>query len=184
MKEVLIIESRNPSDHYHNRREGNILSKVLGLGGVKTICLEVLNKSFFVEAIRNAADESIKYVHFSGHGYKDGFELTNGDIITWEILDEIAWPILKNKCLVFSSCNVAKGVEKLFDIHKTFCNVIIAPTRKLGWDEGLVAYSTFYHKAKNTETSTEADVRVMNHITGRGTFKLFSPKNKPIDPIG
>jgi len=183
--EVLIIESKSPSDHFEGRHEGYILQQILHLEGVRSKYLEVLDQEHFEKALKKAENNSIKYVHFSCHGLDNGFELTNGTFFTWKDLDAIAWPLLKDKCLVFSSCLVGKGIERFFDYHKTFCNAIIAPTKTITWSEGVVAYSAFYHKATSPETSTKSDVRVMNAIVGAGTFSLFeSPTRNTIYTIG
>jgi uncharacterized protein (DUF488 family) len=183
--EVLIIESRSPSDHYDGRHEGRILKDILQLEGVRSAYFEVIDLEHLKKALKKAENESIRYVHFSCHGADNGFELTDGTFLTWEEFDTIAWPLLKGKCLVFSSCLVGKGVERLFDYHKTFCNAIIASTRKITWSEGAVAYSAFYHKATSNQTSTQSDVRVMNTIVGKGTFSLFeSPTRSTTHVIG
>lgn len=178
--EVLIIESRNSSDHFNGRHEGRILQQILHLEGIHSKYCEVLDKVHFLKALKQAENINVKYVHFSCHGLDEGFELTDGTFITWQDFDSIAWPILKNKCLVFSSCLVGKGIEKLFDYHKTFCNAIIAPTRTISWSEGIVAYSAFYHKATSSKTCTKSDVRVMNAVVGSGTFSLFESPTKNI----
>lgn len=176
--EVLIIESKSPSDHFEGRHEGYILQQILHLEGVRSQYLEVIDEKHFEKALKKAENNSIKFIHFSCHGSNDGIQLTNGTFLTWKDLDVIAWPILKDKCLVFSSCLVGKGVERLFDNHKTFCNAIIAPTKIITWGEGIVAYSAFYHKAKSPETTTESDVRVMNAIVGAGTFSLIKSQTR------
>lgn len=51
------------------------------------------------------------------------------DFVSWKELDKECWPLLKNACLSFSSCNVAKGVEEIFHYHKTFCAAIVAARR-------------------------------------------------------
>ncbi|HHX8749542.1 TPA: hypothetical protein ACVPFL_001688 [Morganella morganii] len=171
--EILIIESRSAKDIYDDRYEGATLKEVLKLQGISAKHLEVINKAYFEKAIKYAANEHIKYVHFSGHGSEDGIELTNG-FITWKELDQIAWPHLKDTCLCFSSCDIAKGVEEIFEYHKSFCNAVIAPTRKITWGEGLVAFSALYHRALSCSTSSNQDVRVLNHIVGAGTFSFIA----------
>jgi len=183
--EVLIIESRSPSDHFNGHQEGRILQQILQLEGIQSKYFEVLDQEYFEKALKKSENNNIKYVHISCHGLDNGFELTDKTFLKWEDFDAIAWPLLKDKCLVFSSCLVGKGVEKLFERHKTFCNAIIAPTKIITWSEGVVAYSAFYHKAISNKTSTQADVRVMNNIVGRGTFSLFeSPSRNVTYTIG
>ncbi|EGL1423412.1 hypothetical protein IP246_004605, partial [Salmonella enterica subsp. enterica serovar Infantis] len=143
-QKILIIESRSDQDIYDERYEGNTLRKVLELQGVAAKCTEVVNEGMLVKALKIAQREHIKYVHISAHGSCDGFMLTDEDFITWRDFDRIAWPILRGKCICFSSCSVGRGAEQLFDFHKSFCNAIVGPARDITWGEGLVAYSAFY----------------------------------------
>lgn len=172
-QKILIIESRSDLDIYNERNEGSTLKSILGLQGVYAKNVEVVNRNMLVKALKVAKREHIKYVHISAHGTKHGFILTDEGVITWKDFEQIAWPILRGKCICFSSCSVGNGVYELFERHKSFCNAVIAPTRDITWGEGLVAYSAFYHRAQLSDKSSYQDVRVMNHIVGANTFKLI-----------
>lgn len=183
-QEVLIIESRSDQDIYDGITEGDTLKKILALESIHAKSVEVTNERMLVKALKIAEREHIKYVHISAHGNEEGFALTDG-MMTWEYFDQLAWPMLKDTCLCFSSCSVGKGAARLFELHKTFCNVIIAPTREITWGEGLVAYSAFYHRAQDIGKSSQQDVKVMNHIVGPGTFKLIeSPSRSQTYALG
>lgn len=172
-QEILIIESRSDQDIYDGRGEGETLKRILQLQGVNARNIEVINEKMFIKALNIARRENIKYVHISAHGFDRGFALTDDIIITWRDFDRLAWPILRGKCVCFSSCSVGNGAEELFILHKSFCNAIIAPTRNITWGEGLVAYSAFYHQVQSREKSSMQNVKVMNHIVGAGTFRLI-----------
>ena len=170
---VLVIESRKTSDKENNYSEQEVLGSVFNLLGIKAQVVEVKTVSEFFRALKKAESEHINYVHFSGHGRKEGIDIGNRGFVTWKELDNKCWPLLKGKCLSFSSCDVAKGIEELYSYHKTFCSAIVAATREVLWTESAVAFSAFFLRATSPETSTEQDVRVMNHICGAGTFKVF-----------
>lgn len=172
-QKILIIESRSDLDIYEERNEGSTLKQILELQGVYAKNFEVVNRSMFAKALKIAQREHIKYVHISAHGTDKGIILTDEGFITWKDFDQIAWPILRGKCICFSNCSVGSGVSELFDLHKSFCNAIVAPTRDITWSEGLVAYSAFYHRAQLSEKSSYQDVRVMNHIIGASSFRLI-----------
>lgn len=176
-KQVLIIESRSPADHYESRQEADALIRILQLQGIEAKHFEVLDEKYLKKAIKYAAREHITYVHISAHGDENGFELSNEKFIDWKTFDKIAWPHLKNTCLCFSGCSVAKGIHKLFDYHKTFCDVIVAPNRVIDWAEGLIPFAAFYHMATKSNVPPQNDVKVMNKIVGRKTFELFKAKD-------
>jgi hypothetical protein len=172
-QEVLIIESRSDQDIYDGRGEGETFKRILQLQCVNAKSIEAINEKMLIKALKVAQRESIKYIHISAHGYDRGFALTDDAIITWRDLDRLAWPILRGKCICFSSCSVGNGAEELFTLHKSFCNAIIAPKRDISWGEGLVAYSALYNRAQLREKSSMQNVKVMNHIVGAGTFRVI-----------
>lgn len=183
--EILLLESRSPQDIFDERCEAIALKEALKLQGLQAKHFEVVNKSLLIKALKYAEKQHIKYVHISAHGSPDGFQLTDGDFIDWQEFDEIAWPYLKDTCLCFSSCDVGQGADDLFEFHKSFCNAIVAPTRKIGWGEGLVAFSAFYHRTLSTNSTTAQDVKVLNHIVGAGSFKFIeSPYRATTYAIG
>lgn len=170
---VLIIESRSSQDKEADRSEQSQMEATFKLLDIKAKFIEVSTAKGFYGAIKKANSEHINYVHFSGHGEVRGIAIGDNDFITWKDFDENCWPSLKNTCLSFSSCYVAKGVEELYYHHATFCSAIIAATREVKWSESAIAFSAFFLKATDSETSTDQDVRMMNHICGPGTFKFF-----------
>ncbi|HAT6802184.1 TPA: hypothetical protein JAN03_09170 [Citrobacter freundii] len=177
-QKILIIESRSDIDIYDGRKEGITLKEILALHGVHAKNFEIVNRKMLIKALKVAQREHMKYVHISAHGTDKGIILTDEEVVTWKDFDQMAWPILRNKCICFSSCSVGRGVAELFKNHKSFCNAIIAPTRDITWGEGLVAYSAFYHRAQFFEKSSCQDVRVMNYIVGAGSFKLIQSPYK------
>lgn len=182
--EVVIIESRSYLDIYKNTHEGKTLQEVLRMQGVSADYYEVTTKEQLAEALSFAVEESVKYVHISAHGCKDGFALTKeSDFIDWYEFDKLAWPHLKNKCIAFSSCDVGKGVGAIFNRHKTLCNAVIAPVREILWSEGLVAYSVFYHQAAKLDSTIDNDLRLLNSITSPGTFKVIKADTVADKPI-
>lgn len=182
--QVLIIESRSFDDIYNNVHEGRTLQEVLRMQGIFADYYEITTKEQLAEVLEYASQESIKYVHISAHGCDEGFDLTKeSDFINWSDFDKIAWPHIKNKCLVFSSCDVGKGVRAIFNKHKTLCNAVIAPVRKILWSEGIVAYSVFYHQAAKIHSTIDNDLRLLNSITEPGTFKLIKSDTVSDKPI-
>ncbi|MCX2758399.1 hypothetical protein OQJ65_10005 [Vibrio sp. Sgm 22] len=71
--EILVIESRSAKDIYDDRYEGATLKEVLKRQNISAEHFKVINKKYFEKAIKYTTKESIKYVHFSGHGCEGYF---------------------------------------------------------------------------------------------------------------
>lgn len=169
---LIMIESRTIEDQEMGFSEQDVLRSVFEQLRIRAKVIEVFTPAQFYQALRRASSEHVGYVHFSGHGSPSGV-LIGATEVTWEDIDQQCWPNLKNVCFTFSSCDVAKGVSRIFERHKTFCAAVVAATRKVDWAESAVAFSAFYLRSTRDDSSTEQDVRTMNHICGSGTFKVI-----------
>ena len=173
---VFVIESQGANDHFEDRLEGRGLCEFLRIAQVPYAYKSVIDLDHLELALDMVCASSATYVHFSCHGDHDGISLTDGTFVTWPDFHDLVWHrcnrALQRKVLVFSACLVGGGVEALLDMHSTFCAQIIAPTRKIGWDEGLATFSAFYYRAKGS-TSLRSDVEVMNSIVGDDAFARF-----------
>lgn len=168
---VYIIESRSPEDHYERRQEGAALRQVLHLAGIDSGYREVLDVRHLQRALAETP-ASTAYVHFSCHGHPDGIALSDGSFVGWLDFAGMAAGGLEQTCLVFSSCDVGKGVWVLCNQNTAICQAIFAPNRSIGWSEALVAYSLFYHLAMRI-TAAEDDLWLMNRVFGKNTFSLY-----------
>ena len=173
---VMVIESRSPEDHYQGRREGEGLCELLRLCGIEHVYREVTDRTHFIRAFEEVSACEPRYVHISCHGDADGFRLTDGDIVNWDEFHDFVWHgcdrALGDCVLVFSASAVGEGVGVLLEQHRTFCARIVAPTRRITWQEGLAAYSSFYFRS-TWETGTTEDVALMNDLVGSPTFVQF-----------
>lgn len=176
---VAIIESVGPNDLFEKRKEGIGLGSVLNLMHIEYVYYECFGEKHLVKAIREIQKKhrNVDYIHFSMHGSKEGISLMSGDFITWEKFDMLFWNKLKHIVLTFSSCEVGKGIHALFDYHRTFCKAIIAPTRTITWDEGLIAFSNLYFLAKKSNANIKNDLKKINTIIGAGALISVDDKN-------
>jgi len=174
---VFVIESRSAEDHFEDRMEGRGLCEQLRTSCVPHAYLDVVDIEHLEKALDQVSCSDASYVHFSCHGEPGGFKLTDNTFVSWKEFHDLAWTAcdqaLAGKVLVFSACLVGEDVGVLLDWHSTFCSQIVAPTRRISWDEGLAAYSTFYFRATNAETSIGQDVELMNDIVGDDAFIQF-----------
>ena len=173
---VMVIESPSPDDYFHGRREGHGHCELLRLSEVPHKYREVTDRAHLRAALAEVELSRAKYVHISCHGASEGIVLTSGESLTWDEFHDLVWhdsnEALKRKVLVFSACEVGKGVGVLLKKHSTFCARIVAPTREISWTEGLAAYSAFYFRATRPTPTTD-DVALLNKIVGAKTFRQF-----------
>lgn len=104
-------------------------------------------------------------IHFSCHGNSEGISLTNKSFIRWEelhakfeFMDKVsATPnVFQMLILSLSSCHGMSFINFLKDCkgNKRY-TAVIAPNRKIGWDEGYIFYSSlFRHMTRQTNVGT------------------------------
>jgi hypothetical protein len=105
------------------------------------------------------------------HGSDSGLYMMDGSEIHWKQFDQLFWGTLKDKVLTFSSCGVGNGIHELFEYHSTFCKAIIAPTKKIDWAQGLIAFSNLYFLALENK-NIKRDLKLINSICRQGHITI------------
>ena len=116
---VYIVESPGPLDLYDDRTEGALLQKALTLAGVRSTLRLAVNEETFRKAMTSCVDlaghVSGVFLHLSVHGNSQGIQLTDGRILTWEVLKKILLPInsaLGNSLILcMSTCEGVRRVH-------------------------------------------------------------------------
>ena len=111
---VYVIESPSPVDLYHRRSEGKIIQQAASLNQIPCIVKTSINSEAFEAALKIGLKEAmetypglIPMLHISAHGYKEGIQLSSGEILNWPELEETFRPInqaFKGSLLLCLSC--------------------------------------------------------------------------------
>jgi len=189
---VFVIESPSAVDLYQRRGEGEILQQAVRLNGipcvVKTaICLQAFEASLKIglpEAM-NQVPGFTPLIHISAHGFAEGIELSNGEVIPWRALKDFFRPINQalNGSLVvcMSSCEGYAGIRMAMHVEDNDLPflAIVGCAGKPTWADTAVAYTAFYHQLYRGEHISVA-VNAMQVASGNPLFFLEHAENSRV----
>lgn len=179
---VFVIESPSAVDLYHRRSEGEIIQQAANLNQITCIVKTSINFDAFEAALKiglkKAMDSNpghVPMLHISAHGFKDGIQLSSGQIIKWNDLEDMLRPInqaLNNTLLLCLSCcegynGICMAMNSDERPHPYYA--IISNAEKPLWSDTAVAYSTFYHLIAKGHYITDA-VNGMRVASGNDMF--------------
>lgn len=179
---VYVIESPSPVDLYHRRSEGEIIRQAASLNQIPCMLKTSINGEAFEAALKIGLKEAmdtypglIPMLHISAHGYKDGIQLSSGEVLNWFSLEELFRQINQafngTLLLCLSCCEGYSGVQMAMtteEKHPPFYALVSNGEKPL-WSDTAVAYSTFYHLIAKGYYITEA-VQAMRVASGNDTF--------------
>ena len=179
---VYVIESPSPVDLYHRRSEGEIIQQAANLNQIPCLVKTSINFEAFEAALKIGLKEAmdslpnlIPILHISAHGFSEGIQLSNDEIINWNDLKALLRPInqaLNNSLLLcLSSCKGYMGVRMAMntdEIDHPFYAIISNGETPL-WSDTAVAYSTFYHLIAKGHFIIDA-VKAMQVASGNNSF--------------
>ena len=186
---VYVVESPSAADLYHRRSEGNIIQQAVNLNQISCHVVTAIDFPTFEAALKvgiasamQAFPNMIPILHISAHGYKEGIQLSNGEILKWAEFRNLLTPInkaLNNRLLVcLSSCEGYSGTRMamfLEDESYPFY-AIVANSMKPTWSDTAVAYSTFYHLLAKGKSLTDA-IDAMRIASDNSTFGVETAAN-------
>lgn len=196
---IYIIESQSPEDILVNRTEGRALSAGLDLSGIANKYYQVIDEDCLDKCLLEIAaninnlkqnDLVAPYIHISAHGNEDGFVLTGGEFINWnmfrekiDLLNELTGkiqPIPEKPHIQISPINYCFSTCKGFNAHKIQGDInenkfssIIGPSELVDWSDSLIAFMTFYHQIFYKKNRAKNAVKIMNISAGlENIFKI------------
>jgi hypothetical protein len=180
---VYILESPSNDDFFNDRSEGELLVSSLRLLEIPAVKRTIVSSEYFEKAI--SIDSIMKFafetkrlpiIHISAHGDREGFELLDSTIISWEYFINYLKPINEileeNLVLCMSTCRGGYAYEMVNIEREPIFSNLIGCLENIGWRDTLVGYLTFYHLYNKGFTIKEA-VNGMNKATGSKHFKHF-----------
>jgi hypothetical protein len=179
---VYLVESPSPTDLYIGRSEGNLLLQAIQLNGIPCTARLAVNLEAFSAALQvglvdamNASPGTIPILHISAHGYRDGIQLTSGEILRWADLRELLVPLNEafHGCLIvcMSTCEGYSGTRMAMvqQGEKMPFFALVGNCDKPTWPETAVGFATFYHLLAKGNTVV-ASVRAMQVASGNANF--------------
>ncbi|ODU93524.1 MAG: hypothetical protein BGP23_03280 [Lysobacterales bacterium 66-474] len=179
---VYIVESPSANDLYQGRTEADLLRKAIGLNQIKCASRTAISLEAFVKAIRVGLQEEmsanpgmVPILHVSAHGFSEGIQLSNGEIINWTGFRELLKPI--NQALggtlfvCMSTCEGYSGsrMAMVLDDPDYPFFAIVGNSGKPTWSEAAVAFACFYHLVANGHYIVDA-VPAMRVASGNDEF--------------
>jgi hypothetical protein len=183
---VYIIESLRPEDirNRNNLALGQVLAQSLNFLDINYEYFYVTSKSEFIKAITLNLYETIlnkeafPILHFSMHGNEHCIQFSNGEFITWAELRKKLFFLIKImsndliicmcSCYGFSGCQMA-----MHPYERENFGILIGNDNELGFNEGLIAYQTFYYHLLKGNT-IESSVEAMKIASADKNFKYIS----------
>ncbi|WP_392477001.1 hypothetical protein [Nostoc sp. C110] len=183
---VYIIESLRPEDirNRNNLALGQVLSQSLNFLDINYEYISVNSKSEFIKAITLNLYETIlnkeafPILHFSMHGNEHCIQFSNEEFITWAELREKLFVLIKTMqsdlIICMCSCYGFSGCQMAMHLHEgENFGILIGNDNELGFNEGLIAYQTFYYHLLKGNT-IEGSVEAMKIASADKNFRCIS----------
>lgn len=113
-------------------------------------------------------------LHISAHGFEDGIQLSNGEVLLWSELKEALLPVnaaFQGFLVVcMSSCKGYSGVRMAMELDGDLpFFALVGCADSPTWSETAVAFSTFYHQVARGAYLQDA-VAAMRMASGNSRF--------------
>jgi hypothetical protein len=180
---VFIIESVAFEDEQAGRREGSILSDLLGLSG-KASAYFYLRTSRELEAVLDEFKRSrMRYLHISCHG-DDGALETTLDRIPHTALAAMLEAYLDGRRLFISACDATNKHLAREVMGRVRCLSIIGPAGEVTFGDAATMWAAFYHLmfGLSAESMSSPNIRkVLETVatTFQVPFEYFPHSSKP-----
>ncbi|OXE35843.1 MAG: hypothetical protein CGW95_11455 [Phenylobacterium zucineum] len=143
--EIFIVESLNFDDEAADRREGEILSRMLKLiGKENTTYYYIRTKRELKEIIKKFDESNFRYLHFSCHADKNGMATTL-DHVSYEELGKMLEPCMLGRRVFVSGCEMATPKLAGVLLKNTGCISLLGPAKKINFADAAAFWLAFYH---------------------------------------
>lgn len=193
---IYMIESPSSEDLFKARNEGDALARTLALAEIEVNYYLAASEETFQDALDDIAIRinglndvyAMPFIHISAHGHEQGIELTDGGTVFW---DQLTFKLSQLSELVGMIPPLYKGASSLPRINLglsscgAFANykaaligqqpvqLMLGPTRDVGWCQALIGFSTFYYQSFILEQNFHKALEVMNVAASANNEKLF-----------
>lgn len=147
--EVFIVESLYADDRENQRKEGDIIARILKMGGREPEYRYVKTREEFRGALNEFAQKNYRYLHLSCHGASDHLSGEFGEIYFHE-LGPMIKDVLDKFRLFVSACETVNHEDHLLAnalLWNTKCISVIGSAEPIDFDDAAMFWSTFYYQA-------------------------------------
>jgi len=140
---VWIVESLEFSDE-NRRKEGEIISRTLGLSGKRTEYTYLRTRKELEAFVKEFGNSVHRYLHVSCHGYTGEFHTTTDMIPALEFAKILA-PHVNKRRVFLSTCLAADDGFAEALLSKSTCLSVLGPAGTINFDDAAIFWSAFYH---------------------------------------
>ena len=168
--EVYIIESLHEGDP----KEGEIIEKILKMGGRSPIYHYVRTRDQFRSAIDEFSKSNYRYLHISSHGNPECFGFEFGQMCFNEF-HRFVNQYIRDKRVFISACELVNHQDHALAnilLRDTGCYSIIGSYEPINFDDAVMFWSNFYFLAYQEQNndqikfSRELVLQILQKLTG------------------
>jgi hypothetical protein len=141
--DLFIIESLRFEDEELDYPEGKFLAHILRLAGRNVHYYYIRTRAELDAVIDRFEDSDFRYLHLSCHADAKGIELTL-DTLTVGELGEMLAPVLRNRRVFLSACELATPELATALMKGSGCFSVIGPSTTIDVDESAVFWASVY----------------------------------------
>ena len=165
--EVYIIETLDVDDE-EDRREGEVITKVLRMAGKSPRYRYVRTAKELEHFAQEFGSSGCRYLHISCHGNIGVFGMTLDTLTEVEFADIIG-PHLDDRRLFLSTCLATTPgfAQLIFD--RSNCFSVAGPVNSVGFTDAALFWSTFYHLMFKTSSQSMKRNAILDNIRKAAT---------------
>jgi hypothetical protein len=141
--EVFIIESLTFGDETH-RREGEILSRILGMADKSAAYWYIRTKAELRRVLQKFGQSGKRYLHISCHGNPTSL-CTTLDEVPFSDFAQLARPYLAGRRLFISACEATNTAFVKAILPNSGCHSVIGPVGAVEFGDAAIMWAAFYH---------------------------------------
>ena len=163
LPEVFIIESLRFQDEEGRLFEGRLLCDMLHLSGKKALYYYIRTKRELERIIHIFHNSEYRYLHLSCHANEQTMATTLDEIDFFE-LGNILRPVLQERRLFLSACEMTNNRLARIIFPNSGCFSVIGPKKKVAFNDATILWSSFYHLMFSDNPFAMKRKKVLEHV--------------------
>jgi len=170
---VFILESVELNDEKDRLSEGEVLSRILHLSGVKSKYYYIRTKRELLKLLPVFEESNYRYLHIAAHGNSSVMG-TTFDYIKLDRLGEILAPYVNNRRVFVSACEMTntKLAESIFSRSSPYS--LMGPAEDILFSDSAIFWASFYGLMFKESSRSMRGEKILEHA--RELARLFQVK--------